>query len=140
MDGILIETEKPVSELSCTARWAVEAELCVTHRVDYKVLDYEFDAASDNMILWHACSEGLGGWSNRFPADKERPVPVAAEPMMEVVVRNVDCRRASADTIQSGWIISRHEIFVMPTIERERILQSKFDDRIPTLATAFRLT
>jgi len=32
------------------------AELCVAHYLDYKLLDREFDAASDDMILWHACS------------------------------------------------------------------------------------
>jgi hypothetical protein len=43
--------------------------LLATHRVHYKLLDHEFDAASDNMILWHAsCAEQQRGWANRWPA------------------------------------------------------------------------
>src|ERR1700683_4536693 len=42
-DGILIETETRVTDLLYTARWAIEGELCVTHSVDYKVLDHDFD-------------------------------------------------------------------------------------------------
>jgi hypothetical protein len=69
VDGILIETPKVVDEFRCTARWAVDAELVVTHRVDYKVIDHDFDAASDSMVLWHAT---MGGWANRFPTEMKK--------------------------------------------------------------------
>src|ERR1700738_4447595 len=43
VDGILIETSKPVAEYTVETRWAVQAEAVVTHRVKYVVLDKDFD-------------------------------------------------------------------------------------------------
>lgn len=138
MDGILIETETFVDELRCTARWAVEADFCVTHSVDYKVLDRDFDAASDSMILWHACCEELGGWSNRVPLGGQRNVPLYTEPLMEVVRREGSRARVSEDTFGGGCIVMRRESFGMPTIERDRILRSKLNQRLPSAEMIFR--
>jgi uncharacterized protein DUF6012 len=139
LDGILIETEKFVDQFSYTARWAVEAELGVTHQVDYKILDRDFDAASDSMMLWHRCCTELGGWSNRFPSGSETTIPMTTEPMMEIDPRCFDNRRSCEDTIEGGWIVSRREVFYMPTIEPERILQTKLAERMPTIDMAFKL-
>ena len=137
MDGILLETKSFVNEMSTTARWAIEAELCVTHSVDYKVLDREFDAASDNMVLWHACCKELGGWTNRFP-----PVTwgFVTEPMMEIDPGAFDDRRKREDVVdKSDNIVSRDEVFSMPTIEPERLLDKRFGERIPGREMAFRV-
>jgi hypothetical protein len=135
VDGILIETPKVVDEFRCTARWAVCAELVVTHRVDYKVLDNDFDAASDSMVLWHAT---MCGWANRCPT--KGVAPVNLEPMMEIEPRErPDSRRWNKDLIEDGSIIYRHEMFSMPTIERERITKPRYAERMPTLGVAFQL-
>jgi hypothetical protein len=131
-DGILIESEAFIKKFRCTARWAIEADSVVTHRVDYKILDRKFDAASDSMMFWHACCAELGGWSNRFPPGAERSIPLVSQPMMEVVPESADRRRASQDVVEGEWIVSRRECFAMPTIERGRILQSRLGDRIPS--------
>jgi len=135
-----METGERIDRMLYTARWAVEAEVCVTHRVDYRLLDQEFDAASDSMILWRGCCEELGGWPNRVPPSKEAGIPMVREPVMEVLAESVDCRRIVADVIDNGRIICRHQIFEMPTIERERIIKSRLDERMPSLDMAFRLT
>jgi Family of unknown function (DUF6012) len=68
LDGILIETgTRNMDELHYKARWAIEGELLATHSVHYKLLDHEFDAASDDMVLWYASRAEQGGWSNRWP-------------------------------------------------------------------------
>jgi hypothetical protein len=139
IDGILLEIAKNIKELCYTARWAIEAEFCATHRVDYKLLDQEFDAASDNMILWHACSGELGNWTNRIPPRAKSDIPMVTEPIMEVLGCDVDGRRARKDFIECGMIISRHQLFEMPTIERERIINTKLNDRMPPIQTVFRL-
>ncbi len=139
MEGILIEAKAFVDEFHYTARWAIEAEFAVTHRVHYRVLDKEFDAASDSMILWHRCCEELGGWSSRFPQRAEKTVPMVTEPVMEVEPETVDPRRQSKDVVEAGWIVSRHECFAMPTIERERVLQTRLGQRIPPAEMVFRL-
>jgi hypothetical protein len=137
LDGVLIETPKDVDEFRCTARWAVGAELVVTHRVDYKVIDHDFDAASDSMILWHGTTSG---WADRFPTEVKGIALVKLEPMMEIEPReDPDNRRLNRDLMEGGWIVNRHESFSMPTIERERITKPRFGERMPSLEVALQL-
>lgn len=139
MDGILIETGGRLDELDMTARWAVEASKAVTHRVHYKLLDHDFEAASDRTLFWHACGEELGGWTNRWPGGTRHPYPMMYEPRMEVDPALSGQQRMSRDIIdsRSGWIIAREESFSMPTIERERITEAKLQSRMPPLSAAF---
>ena len=139
MDGILIETTARLDELHVTARWAVEASTVVTHRVHYKVLDHDFDAASDSTQFWFACCAELGGWSDRWPGGVRWRPSMAYEPMMEVEPGLTNQQRSSKDTIdvRSGWILAREETFSMPTIERERIIETKLSERVPALGAAF---
>jgi hypothetical protein len=138
IEGILIENSPPVEKLDYTARWVVDAEFVATHRVSYKLLDHEFDAASDSMMLWYATSRSLGGWSSRWPAWAEGLAPASAEPKMEIIPGDVS--RASDVLDARGRIVERREMFSMPTIERKRILNAKvFHERLPTLDSAFHL-
>lgn len=130
LDGILIETPGRVDQFSWRARWAVEADLVITHSVECRVIDHDFDAASDSMMLWHACCEELGGWSNRVP-EISRDAPLICEPVMEVVAGSVNARRSAKDVIRGNWIVERSQALSMPTIERGRILQTKLRERIP---------
>jgi hypothetical protein len=145
-DGILLETATSVDELHSTARWAIEAEFAVTHHVHYKLLDRDWDAASDDMVFWSPCGVAgvaeLGGWSNRRPAWAEDHIlPIHAEPKMEVIPRGCVCL-ATEDVLDyeqgwKGWITERTQTFAMPTIERERLLNTDFNRRMPTLDAAF---
>jgi Family of unknown function (DUF6012) len=139
IDGILIETGQRLDEWRTTARWAVEASSVVTHRVQYKLLDHDFDAASDKMEFWCACCAELGGWSNRWPHGTKWLPSMACEPVMEIEPGSMQQQRSSKDTIdvRSGWIIAREDTFSMPTIERERITETRLSERIPALGAAF---
>jgi hypothetical protein len=141
IDGILIETEKAVDQLDITARWAIAAELVVTHRVRYTLLDHDFDAASDHMFLWHATLPPPSGkgWPNRLPFDwEDRP----DEPVMEVtpeIITKAATQREDIIDGKTGFIIVRRETFAMPTIEKERLLQTLEEEpRMPRLSSAFR--
>jgi len=138
-DGMLIETRNHVEEFQYVARWVVNRSFLGVHEVHYKVLDRDFDAASDNMTLWSACCESLGGWSNREPSWAEDQAPVRAEPKTEVKAGRLQRQGVFEDIRdeQSGWIACRRETLSMPTLERERILSSKVEDRIPPLSSAF---
>jgi hypothetical protein len=136
IDGIFIETEAGVDELHTRARWAVDAALAVTHHVHYRLLDRDFDAASDNLMFLHACSAALGGWSSRWPENAKGIPPVKAEPVMEVVPLMNRVAR-SEDTYDGEWITTRRDTFAMPTIERERLLNTKINHRMPTADEAF---
>jgi hypothetical protein len=145
ISGILIETARPTGELVYTARWAVHAELLVTHRVIYRLLDDDFDAASDDMMLWYAGSPESGGWSSRWPAWAEGLAPVHAQPLMRILpvhsAHEADQKTRTIDKTDSqGWIVERHQVFAMPTIERERITRNDFKEiPWPPLETAFRV-
>ena len=142
IDGILLDTATVLDEFRATARWAVEAQLVVSHHVDYKILDHDFDSASDDMTFWYACGASLGGWSNRCPAWTELRPCVMAPPTMEVLPRDAKRKRIEAreDFIdkENGFITTRHETFAMPTIEKERLLSRALNERMPLLTMAFR--
>ena len=135
MDGILIETKDILSEYRYAARWAIlpsslppsssspaEAQYVASHYVHCKILDRDFDAVSEHTMFWHRCSPGLG-----------------YEPALEVI-RSERCPSNAVDIVgESRMIICRRQTWEMPTIERERLFNSKLDHdhRIPSLAMAF---
>ncbi len=147
VNGILLAMDFPISDLFYVARWAVEAEKVVTHRIRYRLLDQEFDAASESMMLWNACSEYLGGWSSRWPDPPGWKTPAFSEPRMEVELLNADDQRQARrqsrlDDVRdsSGWIVERQEEFHMPTLERGRFTSRLAGDRMPRVEDAFRVS
>lgn len=140
MDGILLETEDKAKEFRYLARWIIEGRMLVCHEVDYKILDDEFDAASDDMKLWYACDKSLGGWSDRRPdyARDHFAPGMYAEPMMEVELGQDRPETEDEIDATTGYIFFRHQTFVMPTLERERILNTRLTDRMPSINSAFR--
>ena len=142
IDGIFIETAGRVEEFHCITRWAIEAESVIEHRVHCRLLDQDFDAASDDMTLWYGYPPEYGGWPDRRPAWclEEKVVPCRSEPVMHVLPEDRrKIRETDDEEDKSGWIIRRRQNYAMPTIERERILAPSSDSRRPGLASAFRL-
>jgi hypothetical protein len=139
--GILIETPCPVPLFQAVARWAIDADLVVTHRVIYRLLDNEFDAATDNMLLWYGSSKQRGGFARRWPDWVAELPPVDAMPQMKIMTDpGKTPPRCEEIGDASGFIVERRQVFDMLTVERERILQSdSFEDRMPPLETAFAL-
>lgn len=129
-----------------TASWAIQAAFVAIHEVHYTLLDSDFDAASDNMVLWYGCGPEFGNWSNRWPTWAKDLAPVHAEPKMEVVpAGTADAANkllSYAEDVrdeQLGWIIRRRQTFAMPTLERERILNTTLTERRqPLLSSTFR--
>jgi len=134
VDGILIETVEHMDEFRTMARWAIDAQIAVSHQVDYRIIDREFDAASDNSILWSETFGELGNWRNRDP----NPFSRRGSPTMEL---ERGMRRGSEIVDEfdaaTGLVIRRKEAFEMPTIERGRILEGRMFDRLPRIENAF---
>ena len=141
LDGIYVETAAPVAAFTMIARWAVEAEFIATHRVEYRILDQDFDAVSDSMLFWYGMSAGLGGWESRWPEDAKDAIPCKFEPAMGVLVEYGGRDGDVQDKIDpaTGWIIERTQAFRMPTLQRERVLDTcnPYVDRQPPLESAF---
>lgn len=143
LDGIYIETAGPVQRFTAVARWAVEAEFVATHRVEYQVLDQDFDTVSDSMLFWYAMSPGLGGWESRWPESAKDAVPAKFEPAMGVLSHFGGREGDVEDRIdpETGWIVERKQAFGLPTLQRERLVNTALSDRdrLPPLGSAFRV-
>ena len=138
--GILIELPDAADTWRMTARWCVEDALVVTHRVDYRLIDRDFDAASDNESFWGATWPPVGGWPDRTPC----PALEQSPPQMEVLPREYEERQKPVtyrDTLNRDGtlIVERSQAFAMPTIEGGRLMKGEFSSRIPPLDAAFRV-
>jgi len=146
IDGILLSAPGLVKYLGYSARWAIAAEIVVTHKVRYVVLDQDFDAASDDMTVWgkHSRQPGvssLGDWENRDPAwaRADGVFPCNAEPAMEVLPRTDVRYLATTDVMEGNYISERRQEFHIPTIEKERMLGTWLNTRMPDIASAFKV-
>jgi Family of unknown function (DUF6012) len=139
--GILIDTSHHISEFDYAATWVVDAEFKVSHHVHYIILDKDFDAASDNMVLWYGTAKESGNWSNRVPDWAREVSPVRGQPIAAITPSQGLGREARQDKLDhNGRITLRQETFCMPTIEKERIITSESSfrgEKYPPLAHAF---
>lgn len=143
IEGIFVMMEAPVESLDYTARWSIDAEVVVTHRVQYRLLDCKFDAASDEKMLWHACSAGLGGWASRWPDPMKPEHPLLNRPVM--VAHLSDAAHftgegedpAEHQTVRGGLVVERRQECALPTLERGRFTSPLAGDRMPLTADAW---
>ena len=149
VDGILLNLSAWPSDFEVQAHWAISAEYVARHKVVYTLLDEEFGAASDDMMLWYAygridhpvkdISEVPLKFQNRFPNWAKDIPPCNAEPLMEVYPR----QPSEHDLFDhKGRLVERSEVFALPTIEPERFLGTEYPrERIhmPTLEMAITL-
>lgn len=136
--GILVETPAHIPEYTVVARWAVDAEIIVTHRVQHVVLDKDFDTVTDSMVMWYARCESLGGWCSRWPEVHQGAIPASAQPRMQLS-RTPERTGIVADHAPEGFIAERAEVFSVPTIERARLLGGgAVGERIPSVESAFK--
>ena len=130
--GILVDTMLAVQSFSVLTRWAINAERTLTRRVNYLVIDEDYDTVSDDMLLW----------DSRWPEEALGFVPSRAQPRMDVwtAEASLHARQGEVkDTYRDGMIALREETFRIPTIERERLLGQDFivRDRLPSIDMAF---
>lgn len=138
IDGILFETGAQIPAYTVVTRWAIHAEFIATHRVHYVVLDNDFESVTDNMVLWHAMSEGLGGWRSRWPEAHKDSVPASSQPRMQL---SQEPQRSGPVEVRvtSPGSYERVETFPLPTVERERLLSRRINDRIPSIESAYQI-
>lgn len=138
INGIFVESPESLSSFTLVARWAMGAETVATHQVQYVVLDTDFDAVTDNMMLWNGLIGDSQDFQSRLPEELVGCAPVKWQPRMDL---HPELGRAGevVDTIsEEGIITERKEVFSLPTVERERLL-GKFAStlRLPALEDAF---
>lgn len=137
MRGLLIEAPNHIRSFTAHARWAVDAEVIVHHKVKYLIEDTDFDAVSDYMVLWYKYQQEGVDYAARFIDPKPGSTPANTQPRFDL--RPTASRMGDIqDRIENGIIVERVETFRLPTIESQRIL-SPFGGRhrIPSLESAF---
>ncbi|WP_432263025.1 DUF6012 family protein [Cupriavidus sp. TMH.W2] len=134
IEGLLIETPGHLDTYTVETRWAMQADAIALHRVTHKVLDAEFDAVTDSMLLWYA---GMGDWTRRWPDCYAELAPVAVQPHMTLSPRK-DRQHTGVQyrTIHPA-IIEQSETFCLHTVERGRLGPHPYRDRLPMLESAF---
>lgn len=141
--GMLIECSKFMPIFTVTTRWAVNADVIMTHSVEHIVLDQEFDAVTDSMILWYGSSGVLGNYQERWPECYANDSPVNVQPRMDLWAHQTSARSRTADIQDTysdiGFVLHRTERFQVKTVERERLTgRRSLTDRLPTTQDAFR--
>lgn len=135
MRGILISAEYSPSVFTVTTRWLYRAKEVLTHNVQYRILDNDYDAVSDSMCLWSSC----GTWTNRWPEWAAKLSPMQAQPRMSL--DSNDGREGDIRNVVStyGLLLERSEVFPLHTIESERLFDSHslYGDRMPLPEHAF---
>lgn len=123
INGILIETDKPLSNFTVITRWVVNAGI-TTHTVHYHISDKDFDAVSEEKFLWN----GFYGspFRSRNPSDDENPLSIRQQPSMVTLPDDFDDEQDEMswiynETGEDGLVTQRVEYFTLPTIEPERL-------------------
>lgn len=144
IDGILINAPRSIREFSAVTRWAIDAETIIAHRVKYVILDDQFDATTESMVLWYGTGSNLGGWSSRWPEVYKDAIAVNAQPRMDILPSK-EKRTRIADTLDlldpEGRIMERNETFFLPTVEQDRLFGKwALRDRLPSKDSAFHVS
>lgn len=133
IEGLFFDAPGHVGSYTAVAEWAINGELLVTHRTEYVVLDNTFDAVTDNMILWYATGDKR--WTRRWPDALDPFTPAQAQPRMEIFSPALggEARETEVqdDLAPNGLILKRTERFPLHSVERERVVNTKYTDRMP---------
>jgi Family of unknown function (DUF6012) len=144
-NGLLVEIPDGIDEFTTISRWAVDRsrysdisreEWVSTHHVQHRLLDRDFDCASEFKNLWYGTYGGK--WSQRIPAGWYENGRMA-DPMMEFEAgeKNISRGVDTMDTVAHGWINARWQVCDMPTIERGRLQDEFAGRRMPPVDSAF---
>lgn len=138
VNGIFIETAKPVQFFSVVTRWAVNGEISL-HKVHYSIEDLKYDAASADINIWN----GFSGtnFEMRRPKTAEKFCFTKDQPQM--VTLEIDNESSRDDAIfnvldDANYVRQRTEYFEIPSIEKERLIEPMwFNNLLPMIEHAF---
>jgi hypothetical protein len=135
--GLLIEAPGQIQAFTAITRWSVNAEYVLEHVVNYVIPDQEFDAATDQMVLWYG--ERMSGHHTGSP--------MSAKPVAGLSLSWERERKTEDEYNVKGQLVRIADRFVMPTITRSSIdpslpaldRQRHIWDRHPPMSSIFRI-
>jgi len=135
--GILLNTDKYVTDITVITRWAVQGEVS-THRVHMHIVGAD-DAATDVIHLWSGVFNTP--FRDKSPDLTKNWVPASCQPRMTVTAGDRPSEREHAIwrlADQAGIIRQQTEYYTAATVEPERLTTPfKGYDRLPALEDAF---
>lgn len=135
--GILLNTDKYVTDITVITRWAVQGEVS-THRVHMHIVGAD-DAATDVIHLWSSVFNTP--FRDKSPDLTKNWVPASCQPRMTVTAGDRPSEREPAIwrlADQAGIIRQQTEYYTAATVEPERLTTPfKGYDRLPALEDAF---
>ena len=107
------------------------------HIVHYHLLDSDFEMITDTHTVFGKFESNGIQYPNRH-VDEYSDAPVKTMPRMDVLSQNTTHFRgdncAIKDTYDdSGMLVERIEHQFIPTIEKDRLFNWPFDERLPSL-------
>lgn len=137
VQGILLNTDKPVSDITVISRWNVQGSLTV-HRVHMHIEGTD-DAATDCIHLWSG--EAGRPFGDKTPVCAKEWMPAACQPRMTVTAADKFSGRETAiwrKVDPRGIIREQTEFFTAATVEPERLQRDRsWTDRLPDFEDAF---
>ncbi|HDQ4465220.1 TPA: hypothetical protein P9G65_005533 [Pseudomonas aeruginosa] len=135
INGLLIEVPGHVPLFTVVTRWSIAAEVVLRHRVNYVVLDDQFEAVTDEPMLW--------GMAGRVPDFLMRETGAKATSQgLAFPTAEFDFETNIAAMARlHGLQIETSERFLLPTL-RARYLRpgaTQVNERLPTAEMAFRV-
>lgn len=121
IEGLLIECPEHVEKFTVVVRWFLNGRTRLIHRITYNVLDQDFDAVSDNMVLWMRCSFNGREYKNRWPSGAAHWTPASAQPRMTILCDDGRVGNFQDTVDQHGIVVQRTEVCYLRTIESERL-------------------
>tara|TARA_Y100001949_G_scaffold21781_1_gene15408 strand:+ start:93 stop:734 length:642 start_codon:yes stop_codon:yes gene_type:complete len=138
INGIFVETGKFIFSFSVVTRWSLNAQQVITHRVNYNVLDSDYNCISDDPLNWTKTREG--NFECRTPERLSNYSPLESKVAMEVLYEGNSSPKKCfyTDTFENGLLIERVEESHIHTIEFDRLHHwQEMSGRIPALNDAF---
>lgn len=133
INGILLNTGvRRVHDFTVRARWAVDAEFVATHEISYRVTDCDFDAVTDDILMWSAHPPAFGSWPDRMPPYARNVSPMSGKVLM-LLTEEEEHDRLVVDRKERGLIVERKQQFLLPTIEPARLDNCRLRDTYPSL-------
>lgn len=140
INGVFVETNKEIHNFTVITRWAVNGEVS-THETHYHIKDNEFDAATEEDMLW-------SGFFNtpyrvRCREIEKNGTSVKRQSTMVTLIgdlnSNDDDSNWTFNNVGSDGIVRfRAEYITLPTVERERLTIPFFGNkRLPSYDDKF---
>lgn len=135
--GILLNTDKNVTDITVITRWAVQGEVS-THRVHMHIVGDD-DAATDVIHLWSGVFNTP--FRDKSPDWTKNWIPASCQPRLSVCAGDKPSEREPAIwrlADAAGIIRQQTEYFTAASVEPERLLTPvRSNDRLPALEDAF---